>query len=65
MRTVISIKLICGIYYNTQTVKNYWKCYEMNFDDYMELFHNNCPKEAEYYLTVELQGEERIKKGDD
>lgn len=34
----------------------------MNYDDYMELFHDNCPKEAEYYLTVELQGEERILK---
>lgn len=37
----------------------------MYFDDYMDLFHNDCPKEAEYYLAVELQGEERIKKGDD
>ena len=37
----------------------------MYFDDYMDLFHNDCPSDAEYYLEVELQGEERIKKGDD
>ncbi len=35
----------------------------MYYDDYMDLI-NGCPKEAEFYLTVELQGEERI-KGDD
>lgn len=34
----------------------------MNYDDYMELFYDDCPREAEYYLKVELQGEERILK---
>lgn len=37
----------------------------MNFDDYIELFESDCPLGAEYYLEVELQGEERIKKGDE
>ena len=32
----------------------------MYFDDYMELFHEDELRNAEYYCTVELQGEERI-----
>lgn len=34
----------------------------MNYDDYIELFYENEPCNAEYYCTVELQGEERIKE---
>ena len=33
----------------------------MNYDDYMELFHEDEPCNAEYYCNVPLQGEERIK----
>jgi len=32
----------------------------MYFDDYMELFHENEINNAEYYTSIELQGEERI-----
>jgi hypothetical protein len=27
----------------------------MNYDDWLELYHEDCPRQAEYYLEVELQ----------
>lgn len=32
----------------------------MNYDDYMELFHEDELRNAEYYTSIKLQGEERI-----